>query len=346
MPVAFAMAALGLALNHASSFTPRCASVHAPLDVPRCSTLFMEEAAPAEKNVPIPHTNPLPVLTPREVIDSVMAALHRSNWETPTPFYGFEVALRFFAPTHQAKLSNAKPAGFARFMQRPHKKKQILWNEYRFDGEVVLLTSDAGVREAYQAVSLREKPTDEWQQTRWKLVQVEFDYGSTVMPPTWQVEHVFVNEPDTWEDIEYLKSKAPPEQKVLDWNGEIVPLESAREVVMNTMKALRRMDEPYPLHGAVVATRYCSPNNRASELSPQVFASYLKEPFYAVLAEWDEMDFDEEDEEDEEDDDFDPTKREYEVLIKREEDESFAIVTWSLSSYEGQWLIDSMNVTP
>ena len=58
------------------------------------------------------------------------------------------------------------------------------------------------------------------------------------------------------------------------------------------------------------------------------------------------MDFDEEDEEDEEDDDFDPTKREYEVLIKREEDESFAIVTWSLSSYEGQWLIDSMNVTP
>ena len=32
-----------------------------------------------------------------------------------------------------------------------------------------------------------------------------------------------------------------------------------------------------------------------------------------MLAEWDEMDFDEEDEEDEEDDDFDPTKREYEV---------------------------------
>ena len=70
-----------------------------------------------------------------------------------------------------------------------------------------LLTSDAGVREAYQAASLREKPTDEWQQTRWKLVQVEFDYGSTVMPPTWQVEHVFVNEPDTWEDIEYLTAK-------------------------------------------------------------------------------------------------------------------------------------------
>ena len=41
-----------------------------------------------------------------------MAALHRSNWETPTPFYGFEVALRFFAPTHQAK-PRTRRTGFA-----------------------------------------------------------------------------------------------------------------------------------------------------------------------------------------------------------------------------------------
>jgi len=294
----------------------------------------------AEDGVPIDYLNPLPTLSPREVIGSVMAALHRSNWETPTPFYGFEVALRFFAPTHQAKLANAKPAGFARFMQRPHKVSQIEWNEYRYDGDLVLLTSDDGVREAYQTISLRAAPTDEWQTSRWKLVQVEFDYGTTVTPPTWLVEHVYVAEPDTAEDIEFLKAQAPPEPQVLNWNGQIVSLETPREVVQNVMRALRRMDEPYPLHGAVVATRYCSPRNRASELSPQVFAKYLEEPFYSVLKEWDEMEFDEDDEEE----DGESNHKEYEVLVRREGQESFSIVNWVLSSYEGQWLIDSMNV--
>ena len=51
--------------------------------------------------------------------------------------------------------------------------------------------------------------------------------------------------------------------------------------------------------GAEVATRYCSPQNRASELSPEVFARYLEDPWYSVLAEWDEK-MDDEDEEDEE----------------------------------------------
>ncbi len=38
------------------------------------------------------------------------------------------------------------------------------------------------------------------------------------------------------------------------------------------MRALR--DDP--LDGAAVATRYCSPSNRASELSPETFARYLQ----------------------------------------------------------------------
>ena len=38
------------------------------------------------------------------------------------------------------------------------------------------------------------------------------------------------------------------------------------------MRALR--DDP--LGGAAVATRYCSPSNRASELSPETFARYLQ----------------------------------------------------------------------
>eukprot|EP00966_Prymnesium_polylepis_P148729 3436046-Prymnesium_polylepis.1 len=89
--------------------------------------------------VPLEKLGPSPTLEPREVISSVMAALHRSNWDSPTPFYGFEVALRFLAPTHQAKQKKAKPAGFSRFMRQPHKVGQISWNEYRFEGPVIEL---------------------------------------------------------------------------------------------------------------------------------------------------------------------------------------------------------------
>jgi hypothetical protein len=42
------------------------------------------------------------------------------------------------------------------------------------------------------------------------------------------------------------------------------------------MAALRTKNDPDPLAGAEVATRYCSPQNRASELSPEVFARYLE----------------------------------------------------------------------
>ena len=47
-------------------------------------------------------------------------------------------------------------------------------------------------------------------------------------------------------------------------------------MVSKVMAALRTMNDPYTLAGAEVATRYCSPQNRASELSPEVFARYLE----------------------------------------------------------------------
>ena len=82
--------------------------------------------------------------------------------------------------------------------------------------------------------------------------------------------------------------------------------ESAGDVVLKVMRAIRKLDDPYPLHGCEVAIRYCSPTNKASQLSPQAFAAYLREPWYAVLTEWDEIQVEglEEDEEvDEEDED-------------------------------------------
>ena len=237
--------------------------------------------------------------------------------------------------------SGAKPAGFARYMQRPHKVSQILWNEFRYDGDLVLLTSDKGVREAYQTISLRAGPMDEWQSSRWKLVQVEFDYGTTVTPPTWLVKHVFVAEPDTPEDVEFLKSHGPPEPQVLDWNGEIVPLETPREVVNNVMKALRSMDEPYPLHGCEVAIRYCSPSNGASRLTPSGFAQYLKEPWYKIMTEWDELEV----EDDAEPVTDDGSVVEQDVLVRRAGDASWTIVNWRLSRHSGTWLTDSLTIT-
>ena len=36
-----------------------------------------------------------------------------------------------------------------------------------------------------------------------------------------------------------------------------------------------------------VDRRYCAPTNRASRLSPEGFSQYLREPWYAILTEWD-----------------------------------------------------------
>ena len=104
----------------------------------------MQEPAWEPPVVPLQHVQPSPTLTPRDVVNSVMSALHRTNWDTPTPYYGFEVALRFLAPTHMAKLNNAKPGGYARYMRQPHKVGQITWNEFRFEGDVILLEGGSG----------------------------------------------------------------------------------------------------------------------------------------------------------------------------------------------------------
>jgi len=295
------------------------------------------------KVVPLESLNPSPMLAPREVISSVMAALHMSNWDSPTAFYGFEVALKFLAPTHAAKLRRAKPAGFSRYLRQPHKISQIEWNEYRFEGEVVMLTGAGGTEEAYQMVSMRSSPTVEWGSSRWKLTKVGVDFGEGVAPSQWMVEAVYSNEPDTPEDIEYLRSKPAVEASPR-------AIETPRDVVERVMRALRHMDAPYRLHGAEVATRYCSPRNRASELSPEMFAGYLQDPWYSILSEWDEMTFDDDDDDDSDDDDGSDDddapvgEAQLEVLVRREGEEAFTMVSWMMSQHDECWLIDSLNI--
>jgi len=125
--------------------------------------------------------------------------------------------------------------------------------------------------------------------------------------------------------------------------------ESPSQVVETVMRALRQNDEPYKNHGAAVATRYCSPTNRASSLSPEQFGKYLEEPWYRLLLEWDEIQLGDEDDEDDEDEGVEDEELgnsvSEEVLVRREGTSSWSIVSFELSRHNGRWLIDSINIT-
>ncbi|EOD15715.1 hypothetical protein EMIHUDRAFT_211323 [Emiliania huxleyi CCMP1516] len=75
------------------------------------------------------------------------------------------------------------------------------------------------------------------------------------------------------------------------------------------------------------------------------------DPWYAILAEWDEMEFDD----DEEEEGGDGCARraaaetavgeaEVQVLVRRGGDESFSMVSWLMSQHDERWLIDSLNI--
>lgn len=116
--------------------------------------------------------------------------------------------------------------------------------------------------------------------------------------------------------------------------------ESPRTVVDAVMRGMRHPDEPARLDGVTQTVRYCSPTNRASRLSPQAFAAYLEEPWYRILNEWEEMEIDDDD-----DIDASGSSVEVECLIRRDQDDSFSVVTFQLSRHNARWLIDSLDIT-
>ena len=149
-----------------------------------------------------------------------------------------------------------------------------------------------------------------------------------------------------YDEFEKLLSMVNERCKLGKLATDVIASKTALEpskVVETVMQALRKPDDPYPLHGAEVAIRYCSPTNRASQLSPQSFAQYLREPWYAILTEWDEMELEEEDEDEEDEDECDGTAGQ-DVLVKREGDDSWTIVNWQLSKHNGRWLTDSLTI--
>ena len=226
---------------------------------------------------------PSPALQPREVISNMMTALHRSNIDRRYPRFGCEVALRFLAPTNPA--SRATPEKFASYLSQTWYQPLLNWGQFRWEGELTLL----GQNEAYQQISVRPAPDEPWVSVRWILVRVPY-YATTDM---WMVQSVFVQEPDGVETIPQAAGltgsvTSSAAANVLDAS------DSAADVVLKVMNALRHLDEPYPLHGCEVAIRHCSPSNRASRLTPQSFAQYLSEPWYRIMGEWDELELDDE----------------------------------------------------
>jgi len=273
---------------------------------------------------------PSPALQPREVIETTMCALHQKNLESPYARFGSEVAMRFLSPTSPAARSSL--SRFADYLSQEWYRPLVEWSDMRWDGDLVFLSNG---NECYQQVGIRCGPRQPWKSVRWILSLVPADAG-----PEWRISSVFVQEPDAVQ----VPSGDEPSKAEREYQREHLARaepETPPQVVDKVMRALRRPNEPYPLHGCEVAIRYCSPSNAASRLSPQGFASYLREPWYRIMTEWNEIQVEEE---------IEPVSGDgsvvmQNVLVRRSEDESWTVVNWQLSLHSGCWLTDSLTIT-
>ena len=113
--------------------------------------------------------------------------------------------------------------------------------------------------------------------------------------------------------------------------------ESSRGYRANTSTS-RAPDDGLPV-GRRAGAADSSPSNRASRLSPQSFAQYLSEPWYQILTEWDQIELEEPEELDE-----GGTLVSQDVLVKRDEDDSWTVVNWQMSRHSGRWLMDALTI--
>ena len=172
----------------------------------RCSSLRASVvSAPTDNDrAVLQDACPTPRLQPRQVIAMTMNALHRSSWDDPRPFFGFEVLGRFLSPTHQYRqgleLTEAKatPMSLSRWLRQPHKASLLAWNEYKWEGDLTIIDDT----EAYQQVSIRSSPEEQWTSVRWMLKRAE---PSNDPNRQWMVEAVFVSEPDSSDEAGGLR---------------------------------------------------------------------------------------------------------------------------------------------
>jgi len=154
---------------------------------------------------------PGPNVQVREVIDSMMAAVHRDYLNTPEhPFLGALCAMRFLSSTHQAASFEKQggPPAFERYLRQPHKQALTDWREYRTVGRPIVIERTNHPWEAYQQVDVRSSTEAEWSTIRWLLVKEQFvaregeDKGDAELGYAsggryaWRVDGVFSEEPD------------------------------------------------------------------------------------------------------------------------------------------------------
>jgi len=344
-----AFCVVGLASSSTFVAPPRAPLLaRSPVAALRLSASESPFSAPtAEENAALVDAGPSPALQPRELITTVMHALHKSNMDTPRMQFGSEVALRFLAPTNPASRCNVTV--FSEYLSQTWYQPLLQWAEFVWQGDLTLL----GASEAFQQTGVRSTPDAPWASVRWILRRVPYLETSG----QWMVEAVFVEEPDgaAVGDVGSLEVRRGSmeldglDREYGDSGDELAAAAEAAvaayslkpaDVVRTIMEAVRKLDEPYRNHGAEVAIRYCSPTNRAARLSPEGFSRYLDEPWYAILCEWDEIEFAEAEEEGD-----DGRSVVQDALVKRASDDSWTIVSWRLSRYSGRWLTDSLTIT-
>ncbi|CAM9629144.1 unnamed protein product [Phaeothamnion confervicola] len=162
--------------------------------------------------------------------------------------------------------------------------------------------------------------------------------GPTMKPPAVGPVNAAASESLFQEDLLELMgcrfSDYDPAQLVTWLEQRPRPEFSARLVVLNSLLALRANDVPRRNAGTELVSRFCSPDNPASTLTPAHFARYLQEDYYEILTTWDEMSFHSEEVSD------DGRTVDTVVLLRRRGEESFTGVNWELSRGEQGWLTD------
>ena len=151
------------------------------------SAATIESSPDAEACAALIDARPSQSLEPRNVILTLMHALHKKNLDTPSARFGCAVVLRFLAPENPA--SRATPQRFAEYLAQPWYLPLLEWSEFRWEGDTVLLSNG---REAYQQLNVRSGEGGEWTNVRWILEKVGVDGSGE-----WRLESVFVQEPDS-----------------------------------------------------------------------------------------------------------------------------------------------------
>lgn len=174
---------------------------------------------------------PGPRVEVREVIDSMMASVHRDHLNTPQhPYLGCEVAMRFLSSTHQAASFEKQggPPAFERYLRQPHKQTLTDWREYRTVGRPIVIERPNHPWEAYQQVEVRPSAAAEWSTIRWLLVKEPFvpqegeDGGDLELgyasggQYAWRVDGVFSEEPDEINPSLYDELSAVAKEAPLD----------------------------------------------------------------------------------------------------------------------------------